>query len=78
MPRVSVADRIRNKRRGRRGAQLWSSSSDEDVNAPITPNNVVEKDPVVANHPSPPSATKAPSTTIQGAISTKKISAIKG
>ena len=75
MPRVSIANRIRNWRRGRRGAQLQSSSLDEDVNAP---NNVVEKDPVVADHPCPPSSTKPPSTTVQGASSTKKISAIRG
>ena len=78
MPRVSVVDRIRNKRRGRRGAQLRSSSSDEDVNAPNAPNNVIEKEFVVAYHPSPPLATKPPSTTVQGASSTKKISAIRG
>ena len=78
MPRVSVADRIRNRRRGRRGAQLRSSSSDDDVNAPIAPSNVVEKDPVVADHPSPLSVIEPPSTIVQGASSTKKINAIRG
>ena len=48
------------------------------MNSPNAPSNVVEKDSVVADHPSPPSATEPPSTTIQGAISTKKISAIRG
>ena len=78
MPRVSIADWIRSRSRGTRGAQLWRSSSDEDVNAPNSPSNVVEKDPVVADHPNPPSSIEPPSTTVQGTSSTKKISAIRG
>ena len=57
MPRVSIVDQIRNMRRGTRGAELQRNLSDEDVNAPNAPSNVVENFFLVADHPNPPSVT---------------------
>lgn len=48
------------------------------MNAPNAPSNVVENDYVVADHVIPPSTTEPPSTTVQGASSTKKINSIRG
>lgn len=83
MERVSyVARTRRNGRRVTRGAQLRCTSSDEerigDVNVNNAPSNVVEDDHVAKADVVAPSATKPPSTTVQGATSTKNISAIRG
>ena len=63
-----------------RGAQLRVTSSDEDtMNANNAPSNVVENDPVARDDDvRPPISTEPPSTTVQGASSTKKISEIRG
>jgi hypothetical protein len=65
-----------------RGAQLRCTSSDEerpaDVNANNALGNIVEDDHVTAADVNTPSAIEPPSTTVQGASSTKKISAIRG
>ena len=83
MARVSYVARTR--RSGRRltgGAQLQCTSLYEertgDVNANNAPRNVVEDDHVAEVDVVAPSATEPPSTTVQGATSTKNISAIRG
>ena len=83
MARVSYVARTRRSgRRVTRGAQLRCTSSDEertgDVNVTNAPGNVVDDEHVAEADVVAPSATKPPSTTVQGATSTKKISAIRG
>ena len=72
----------RSGRRVTRGAQLRCTSSDDDrpadVNANNAPGNIVEDDHVTVADVNTPSATEPPSTTVQGASSTKKMSAIRG
>ena len=69
----------RSGKRVTRGVQLRCTSSDEDriadVNASNAPGNIVEDDHVTATNVNTPLATEPPSTTVQGASSTKKISA---
>ena len=83
MARVSyVAHTSRSGRRVTRGAQLRCTSSDEEMTANVNvnnaPNNVVEDDHVVEANVVTPSVTEPPSTKVQGKISTKNISAIRG
>jgi len=72
----------RSSRRVTRGVQLRCTSSDEDrttdVNANNAPGNIVEDDHVTTADVNTPSTTKPPSTIVQGASSTKNISAIRG
>ena len=83
MERVSYVAHIRRSGRSvTKGAQLRCTSSDEertdDVNVNNAPSNVVEDDHVAEADVAAPLATEPPSTTVQGATSTKKISAIRG
>ena len=48
------------------------------MNFSNAPNNVIEREIVVAYHVTPPSTTEPPSNIVQGTSSKKKISAIRG